>query len=519
MKMHTTITHKRDKNKPKFNFNMVVAGFLVSTTMLSTVIATPAYAKEAYSTTALTQTMTTSSSYELEQFKSMLKKGILDVEMLSSINDSLSSLLSDIEKGKIDTYSEEFRNIVVSNTLAIDMIDNSEGNLSTVNGSLDDAYELLENSVWDNLDDLLLNIRFKDVKTSDWFNLELQSAAARGLIDGKGDGIFDPQGTLTVAEAIKLAASARAMYDDELDSLSVNLGNGHWADNYVSYAKSKGIVNGVSDLDKVITRDEMAKIFASALPTSEYEQINDTSLMPEKSVPSYVEKLFKAGIMIGDSEGFRLNDSITRAETACIINRVILPGERVEATADNKGNSSNQASSNVGNNSNTSTSAKYTLQKDPTTGKYIPFNDPAMSAYNRPEMIEFIYGSMQNDWYDGSTLSYKSIYGGGVNAMAEAFGGIDIDNSHVYGLYSKNDFDKIAAGDYIALPKPWLNAHMLVAERLDGAIVVVMPTPKTISGPGEGYRWKIYTWDDLDKLRQTSEKGMLSWTHNEFNGI
>lgn len=90
----------------------------------------------------------------------------------------------------------------------------------------------------------------------------------------------------------------------------------------------------------------MAKIFASALPTSEYEQINDTSLMPEKSVPSYVEKLFKAGIMIGDSEGFRLNDSITRAETACIINRVILPEQRVEATADNISNTEGKADTN-----------------------------------------------------------------------------------------------------------------------------------------------------------------------------
>lgn len=319
------------------NRKNIIPAMVMTTTMLSTVIATPAYAKEAYSTTALTQTMSTSSSYELEQFKSMLKQGILDVEMLSSVADTLDTLLNDVEKGKIDTYSNEFRSIVVSATLAIDMIDNSEGNLSAVNGSLDDAYALLEDSVWDNLEDLQVNIRFKDVKTSDWFNSELQSAAAHGLIDGKGDGLFDPQGTLTVAEAIKLAASARAMYDDELDSLSVNLGNGHWADNYVSYAKSKGIVNGVSELDKVITRDEMAKIFASALPTSEYEQINDTSLMPEKSVPSYVEQLFKAGIMVGDSEGFRLNDSITRAETACIINRVSISDWRVEATGTDKG--------------------------------------------------------------------------------------------------------------------------------------------------------------------------------------
>lgn len=271
-----------------------------------------------------------------EELNAMLKSGVADTDTIIRANKYVHKLLNEVNAGDYEDKPEKLRKIITDITVIYDNIDISslsfnsesrENDISTIN----DARNVL--------DTLISHISFDDVESSDWFCKELQSATAHGLINGIGDNLFEPQGALTAATAVKLAASARAYCDGDLNSLSVYDGDGHWAANYVDYAVSKGILNEVPDLDKVITRDEMAKIFAAALPVDAYEVINDASSMPEQGVPDYVEQLFKAGILIGDITGFRLSDNITRAETACIINRIIFSGQRqlsenkTEATA------------------------------------------------------------------------------------------------------------------------------------------------------------------------------------------
>ena len=136
-----------------------------------------------------------------------------------------------------------------------------------------------------------------------------------------------------------------------------------------------------------------------------------------------------------------------------------------------------------------------------------------MAEYNRPAMVEFIYGTIQDKWPQGkNSKSYMSLYTAGKNFMSEEFGGIDLNNpNRGGGLYSKDDFNKLSAGDYLALPD-WSGAYMLVAERLDNAIVVVTPTATT-------FRWKVYTWEQLDVIRQKSDSNSLGSRHIEFNEL
>ena len=333
-KVHTTICHRRTK-KPKFDFSMVVAGFLVSTTLLSTTLTTPAYAREVYkiptSTSSVTSTtnILDTSAYELSQFKALVKQGIIDVAMLESVYHSLNDVLNDVDDGKVDTYSAEFISYVADATVCFDKIDVS--NMSIINDmGMRDTY-LDESRRF--LGALGESISFVDVKADDWFYKNVQSTTAHGLINGIGDSKFNPQGTLTIAEAIKLVASANAYYNNDLDSLSVST-SGHWVSNYLTYAQQKGIVTtSYSDLDSAITRGQMAELFARALPASEYAQINDFNNARERNVSDAVKTLYTSGIMIGDDTGsFRVNDTITRAETAAIINRVIIPDARVKTS-------------------------------------------------------------------------------------------------------------------------------------------------------------------------------------------
>jgi hypothetical protein len=72
----------------------------------------------------------------------------------------------------------------------------------------------------------------------------------------------------------------------------------------------------------------MADLFAYALPEEEYERKRDFSTAPEQTDNENVRKLYEAGIMSGDQEGFHLNNDITRAEVSALIDRLINPEDR-----------------------------------------------------------------------------------------------------------------------------------------------------------------------------------------------
>lgn len=346
-KVYSTISYKRKKNKkshettrPKFSFSAIVAGFLISTTMLSSGVTTPAFAADTtISKTMQTQTQTQTSiptdilgttSYEYSQFKALVDKGVLDVELLKALNEGLNDMMASVAQGTLDTCSADFINLISDATVCFDKTD---FNGLTVENNDNDDKDFYITDTKDYLNRFVYAISYKDVKDTDWFCRDVQSATGHGLINGIGDSKFNPQGTLTIAEAIKLAATANAYYSNDLNSLSVS-DSGHWVSNYLSYARNKGIVTTeYQDLDRAISRGQMAELFARALPASEYAKINDFSLAKEQNVSEAVKTLYVAGIMIGDDTGsFRVNDTITRAETAAIINRVIIPSERVTVT-------------------------------------------------------------------------------------------------------------------------------------------------------------------------------------------
>ena len=84
-----------------------------------------------------------------------------------------------------------------------------------------------------------------------------------GIIAGKGNNLFDPNGSLTLAEAITLAVKTNAKYKN--DELPVNSG-GKWYEGAVAYAKENEVITGLefSNYEVKATRAEMAYLFAHA---------------------------------------------------------------------------------------------------------------------------------------------------------------------------------------------------------------------------------------------------------------
>ena len=56
---------------------------------------------------------------------------------------------------------------------------------------------------------------FSDVPANKWYSSEVGGAYELGLMNGVGGGLFNPDGSFTVAEAITLASRARAVYNGE----------------------------------------------------------------------------------------------------------------------------------------------------------------------------------------------------------------------------------------------------------------------------------------------------------------
>ena len=214
--------------------------------------------------------------------------------------------------------------------------------------------------------------QFTDVSASSWYAPYVETACESGLMKGVSSTSFAPDGKLTVAEAITLAARLHNTYHGN----SVDLKNGDpWYQPYVDYAASYGILDpGRSySYGSNITRADFALLISNALPDSALPVINDVrsgdipgvssgspmddalnALMNAGVVKvgdSYaillmsayisgqgtndatgaaVYRLYRAGILTGnDAYGtFAPYTNIQRSEVAAIISRVIDASQR-----------------------------------------------------------------------------------------------------------------------------------------------------------------------------------------------
>ncbi|MCM1297223.1 MAG: S-layer homology domain-containing protein, partial [Muribaculaceae bacterium] len=108
---------------------------------------------------------------------------------------------------------------------------------------------------------------FEDVSAEHWANTEISTLVKAGILKGLPDGSFGGTQNITRAEFVTIAARFFAV-----DVAGVNPFedvNGHWAENEIVFAYSKGWVNGLPDgsfgPDKLITRAEAMRIINNVL--------------------------------------------------------------------------------------------------------------------------------------------------------------------------------------------------------------------------------------------------------------
>ena len=172
---------------------------------------------------------------------------------------------------------------------------------------------------------------FKDVSKADWYYDSVRSAWKNNLIDGVTATEFRPDSTLTVAQAIKLAAALH-----QLEHLGkVTLSNGSpWYSSYVEYAVANDIIEKAyqnytdAQMNAPVTRGEFVHIFHGA--ESAYAAINtvaDNSIPDVKMTDKFAAEIYefyRAGILTGsDAKGtFHSASSIKRSEVSAILVRM-----------------------------------------------------------------------------------------------------------------------------------------------------------------------------------------------------
>ena len=182
---------------------------------------------------------------------------------------------------------------------------------------------------------------FKDVSKADWYYDSVRSAWKNNLIDGVTATEFRPDSTLTVAQAIKLAAALH-----QLEHLGkVTLSNGSpWYSSYVEYAVANDIIEKAyqnytdAQMNAPVTRGEFVHIFHGA--ESAYAAINtvaDNSIPDVKMTDKFAAEIYefyRAGILTGsDAKGtFHSASSIKRSEVSAILVRMFDTASRQNIT-------------------------------------------------------------------------------------------------------------------------------------------------------------------------------------------
>jgi len=179
-------------------------------------------------------------------------------------------------------------------------------------------------------------VEFADVPESFWGHGEIGFTAARAMFGGVGEGRFDPDGTMTRAMFVTVLGRMNGVDTGRYTSAVFgDVAPNAWYGPYVAWAAEQGIVNGVGegrfDPDSPVTREQLCTILCRyldnlglALPKVKAPAaFPDADRISDWSADS-VSRFQQSTIVQGDEKGFfNPQKSASRAEAAAIYARTI----------------------------------------------------------------------------------------------------------------------------------------------------------------------------------------------------
>ena len=166
--------------------------------------------------------------------------------------------------------------------------------------------------------------------TSAWYHEAVDYTVSEGLMQGIGDGKFDPNGTMTRAMMVTVLYRAVGAPEMTEPCSFTDVPEGQWYSDAIAWAQYNGIVLGVST-DKFapnasITREQIATILwrfedkpVAKADMSAFKDAGKISAYAADAMNWAVSK----GILKGDNGNLKPTDFATRAEFACMIMRYL----------------------------------------------------------------------------------------------------------------------------------------------------------------------------------------------------
>ena len=173
-------------------------------------------------------------------------------------------------------------------------------------------------------------INFSDIENH-WAKGSIVKLASKGIVNGKGDNKFDPEGNVTRGEAIKMIILTFAEIDDTASSDFSDVSESSWMYPYISTAAKNGIINGYDDgtagANDIITRQDLcvmilraARAYGVELATSDTEHSFGDVVEISDYAQDAVTTLWANDIISGfEDNTFGPKLGTTRAQIAKII--------------------------------------------------------------------------------------------------------------------------------------------------------------------------------------------------------
>ena len=167
---------------------------------------------------------------------------------------------------------------------------------------------------------------FDDLDSVSWAKTAILEFAVNNWVDGKADGIFAPNDSITREEFVKMAVNVFGFYVEDAECNFTDASPSAWYYPYIASAASTGIVNGIADgafgIGQTITRQDMAVIIYRIAQTCGLSLTADGEYLPfadETEISDYafeaVLELTKSGVINGaDNNSFLPQGLATRAE-------------------------------------------------------------------------------------------------------------------------------------------------------------------------------------------------------------
>lgn len=182
-----------------------------------------------------------------------------------------------------------------------------------------------------------ISCSFSDVALSDWYYNAVAYGYSLGLVNGRSSDRFDPQSTITAAEAIALSVRVHQKYHALTEELTAADGE-PWYTPYIAYAKDHGLIPaGIDELTAPITRQQAAAVFCRTLPEAELAAINTITEIPDVGQNNpylpQILTLYNAGILTGTDAvygTFRPTQQLARSEFVQLLYKLILPTARTQ---------------------------------------------------------------------------------------------------------------------------------------------------------------------------------------------